>query len=357
VPTAGLRRDLGGHGRRRPLLRHLRSRAAAGRPGAVRAARAIRTARAAARAPRTAGSARARRTAARPCRGPGVGAHLGLHVLAVLEVVLAGLPTLRVGPPVADPGRRRHRPLRVGTQQPLGAVGPDARQAGRRPRPRTDRAAARPRRRGAGRPRGARAQALLQQGRLRRPGGPQPRRPPRAYRGLLHQVRAPVLLLAQAAPRRRGARAVPRGGLPGTRRPRLDLPRRGPARVRPLGGAQGPAGHRRPGRHGRRDLRAALPRGDRARQHRADLQLRRAPRPAHRLPRRLHRHGVRRRQVAQGDRQRPPHPRGPPRPAAGGTGVRLRHRGAGGARPPAQPQPAVLRLQGRTPCRPRTSSS
>ena len=59
--------------------------------------------------------------------------------------------------------------------------------------------------------------------------------------------------------------------------------------------------------HGGRDLGAALPRRDRALQHRPDLQLRRAPRPAHRLPRRLHRHGVRRRQVAQGDRQRAPH--------------------------------------------------
>ncbi len=33
--------------------------------------------------------------------------------------------------------------------------------------------------------------------------------------------------------------------------------------------------------------------------------------------------------------------------AAGRAGHRVRHRGAGGARPPAQPQPAVLRLQGR----------
>src|SRR5690606_35585088 len=46
-------------------------------------------------------------------------------------------------------------------------------------------------------------------------------------------------------------------------------------------------------------------------------------------------------------RQRPPHPAGQARPAAGGTGVRVRHRGTGGARPSARPQPALLRLQGR----------
>ena len=109
--------------------------------------------------------------------------------------------------------------------------------------------------------------------------------------------------------RRHRARPVRGGGLPGARRPRLDLPGRGPRGLRPLGGAQGPAGHRRRGRDGGGDLRAPLPRRDRALQHRPDLQLRRAPRPAHRHPRRLHRHGVRRRQVAQGDRQRAPHAR------------------------------------------------
>ena len=40
-------------------------------------------------------------------------------------------------------------------------------------------------------------------------------------------------------------------------------------------------------------------------------------------------------------------PGGQARPAAGRAGVRVRHRGAGGARPSAQPEPAVLRLQGR----------
>ncbi len=160
-------------------------------------------------------------------------------------------------------------------------------------------------------------------------------------------MRAPVLVRAEAAARGRGARPVRGGRLSGARRSGLDLPRRGPGGLGPLGGPQGPAGHGRPGRDGGGDLRAAVPRGDRARQHRADLQLRGAPGPAHRFARRLHRHGVRRRQVAQGDRQRPPHTGGEARSAAGGAGVRVRHRGAGGARPSAQPEPAVLRLQGR----------
>ncbi|EPJ37361.1 putative Serine/threonine-protein kinase PknG [Streptomyces afghaniensis 772] len=160
-------------------------------------------------------------------------------------------------------------------------------------------------------------------------------------------MRPSVLVRAEAEGRGRRARPVRGGRLPRARRPGLGLPGRRPGGLRPLGGPQGPAGHRRPGRDGRGDLRAALPRGDRARQHRADLQLRRAPGPAHGLPRRLHRHGVRRRQVAEGDRQRPPHPARQARPAAGGAGLRVRPGGPGGARPSAQPQPALLRLQGR----------
>ena len=71
-------------------------------------------------------------------------------------------------------------------------------------------------------------------------------------------------------------------------------------------------------------VRAALPRRDRAPQHRADLQLRRAPRPAHRHPRRLHRHGVHRRQVPQGHRQRAARPATAAGAAAGGAGRRVR---------------------------------
>lgn len=114
-----------------------------------------------------------------------------------------------------------------------------------------------------------------------------------------------------------------------------------------MGGPQGPAGHRRPGRDGGGDLRTALPGGDRALQHRADLQLRGAPGPADGFARRVHRHGVRGRQVAEGDRERAAPARRTAGPAAGGTGVRVRDRGAGGPRPPAQQEPAVLRLQGR----------
>ena len=73
------------------------------------------------------------------------------------------------------------------------------------------------------------------------------------------------------------------------RRPRLDLPRPRPQRLRPLGRAQGPAQHRRRRRARRRDRRAAVPRPGGAPADRRDLQLRRA------RGRRLHRHGVRRR--------------------------------------------------------------
>ena len=55
-------------------------------------------------------------------------------------------------------------------------------------------------------------------------------------------------------PRRRPVRG---GRLPGARRPRLDLPGPRPQRVRPLGGAQGPAQLRRPRRASRGDRRAA----------------------------------------------------------------------------------------------------
>ena len=96
--------------------------------------------------------------------------------------------------------------------------------------------------------------------------------------GLLHELRPPLLVHAQALPRRGPARPVRGARLPRARRPRLDLPRAGPRGRRPVGGAQGPAGHRRRGRDGRGGGREALPRRGRAPEHRQDPQLRAAPR-------------------------------------------------------------------------------
>ena len=87
-------------------------------------------------------------------------------------------------------------------------------------------------------------------------------------------------------------RAVRGGGLPRPRRSRLDLPGQGPQGGRPLGGAEGPAQHRRRATPCRGARRAALPGRGRAPEHREDPQLRRARR------RRLHRHGVRQRRTA-----------------------------------------------------------
>ncbi len=301
MPAARLRRDLGGHGRRRAVLRHLRAGAAAGRvaPAAPCRARAP--------APTPAGPpARARRVR-RPPRPPRPPSVQSVPSTSRSSSPPPGVPPLGLGAavagsPVRPPGRSVSvRSSRTDASGPTrGKLGAGLVSVPAMPRP--DPAGG-----GAGEPGGARAQAVLQPRRVRGAGGPQPRRAAGPHRGLLHQVRPPVLLHAQAPHGRHRARPVRRGGLPGARRARLDLPGRGPGGLRPLGGAQGPAGHRRPGRAGRGGLRAALPRRDRAPQHRADLQLRRAPRPAHRHPRRLHRHGVRRRQVAQGDRQRAPH--------------------------------------------------
>ncbi len=68
-------------------------------------------------------------------------------------------------------------------------------------------------------------------------------------------------------------------------------------RLRPLGGAQGPAELRRPRRARRRHRRAAVPGPGRAPADRRDLQLR------HPRGRRLHRDGVRRRHLAEADPQ------------------------------------------------------
>ncbi len=137
-------------------------------------------------------------------------------------------------------------------------------------------------------PAGARGPAVLPE--LRQAGRPLPGRPPRPDRGLLPEVpqrRSPSPRSCSAG--RPGRRPVRGRRLPRPRRPRLDLPRPRPERLRPLGGAQGPAQLRRPRRARRGGRRAAVPRPGRAPAHRRDLQLR-APRG-----RRLHRHGVRRR--------------------------------------------------------------
>ena len=134
----------------------------------------------------------------------------------------------------------------------------------------------------------------------------------------------------------RGAR-VPRA-----RRARLDLPGQGPQRERPLGGAQGPAQHRGRRRHGSGGRRAPVPRPGGAPEHRPDLQLRPARGPADRGVGRVHRDGVRGRQVAQADPARRPVGR---RLGAGGTRPGLRDRGAARPRVPARPRAGVLRLQ------------
>ena len=123
------------------------------------------------------------------------------------------------------------------------------------------------------------------------------RRPARAHRGLLPAVPQPVLVHAQAARPATSSAASTRWPAPRPRRARLGLPGPRPQRLRPLGGAQGPAQLRRPRRRGRRDRRAAVPGPGRAPADRRDLQLR------HARGRRLHRHGVRRRHLAQGAAQ------------------------------------------------------
>ena len=122
--------------------------------------------------------------------------------------------------------------------------------------------------------------------------------------------------------------------MPRARRARLDLPGQGPQRQRPLGGAQGPAQHRGRGRDGGRRRRGAVPRPARAPEHRPHLQLRAARQPARRRDRRLHRDGVRRRQVTQADpaRRAPARRRGAARPRA-----RLRPGDPARVRLPARP--------------------
>ena len=121
--------------------------------------------------------------------------------------------------------------------------------------------------------------------------------------GVLYFVRDPVLVRSQAISRRSGRRAVRGARLYRPRRPRLDLPGDRPQRPQPLGRAQGsgPLGRRR--RHGHRCSRSTRPRRGGTPEHRPDPQLRRAQGFGGHEGR-LHRHGVRRRNVAQADSYR-----------------------------------------------------
>ena len=189
-------------------------------------------------------------------------------------------------------------------------------------------------------PRGRRGEALLlecgeQVGRSR--AG----KPGRAE-GFCPKCRHAVLVHAEAAARRPRRRAVRGRRLHRARRTRLDLPRAGPQRVRPLRRAEGPAEHRRRRRARGRDHRAAVPRRGAAPADPRDLQLR-EPRG-----RRLHRDGVRRRPVAQADpqgahgaeqRRVRPVPRRP--------GDRLHRRDPARVLVPALAGAALLRLQAR----------
>ena len=98
-----------------------------------------------------------------------------------------------------------------------------------------------------------------------------------------------VLVHAEAARGRRRRRPVRDRRLPRPRRAGLDLPRQGHEGRQPLGRAQGAAERRGRGGQGRGARGARVPGRGLARQHRQDVQLRRARRLG------LHRHGVRRR--------------------------------------------------------------
>ena len=82
--------------------------------------------------------------------------------------------------------------------------------------------------------------------------------------GFCPTCRNPFSFTPKLQGRRPGRRPVRGRRRARPRRPGLDLPRPRPQRVRPLGGAQGPAQHRRRRRPRRRDRRAAVPRPGRA---------------------------------------------------------------------------------------------
>ncbi len=209
------------------------------------------------------------------------------------------------------------------------------------------------RRRGGGGPAGAKGQSgqgdpdrsagsggspFLRQLRLQQTRRARTRRRTRARGGVLHPVRHTVLLCSQAFSRRPGRRAVRSARLHRPRRPRLDLPGHRPQRPQPLGGAQGSRALRRRRRDGHRCRRSPRPRRGGTPQHRPDPQLRRAQ-GFGRHDGRLHRHGVRRRDIAQAD------PPGARRSSATRPGGRLHRRDRAGARLPARRRPGLLRLQ------------
>ena len=160
--------------------------------------------------------------------------------------------------------------------------------------------------------------------------------------GFCPKCRHAVLVHAEAARRRRRRRPVRGGRVHRARRARLDLPGARPQRVRPLRRAQGPAEHRRRRRVRGRRRRAPVPRRGAAPAHPRDLQLRQLRR------RRLHRHGVRRRPVAQADPQGPhARERRRVRPDPRRPGDRLHHRDPPRVLVPALAGAALLRLQAR----------
>ena len=210
-------------------------------------------------------------------------------------------------------------------QRAVGA-GPAGRGAGGDPAG----ALPRPGQRHPRRPAGAGEPSLLRE--LRAACGARPGRPGRADRGFLPQLRHAVLVQPEAGAGRPGGRAVRGARLPRLRRARLDLPGPGPQCQRPLGGAQGPAEHRRRRRDGRRGRRAPVPRPGGTPEYRADLQLRAACGPADGGVGRVHRDGVRGRQVAQAD---PPGCATRRRLGAAPARDRVRDRGAARAGVPA----------------------
>ena len=146
-------------------------------------------------------------------------------------------------------------------------------------------------------------------------------------RGLVPALRQPVLVPAATESGRHGRRTVRDQGLHRARRPGLGLSGVRHQRQRPARRAQGPGALRRRRGTGHRDGRAPVPRRGDPPGDREDLQLRRARRQARRS-RRLHRDGVRRRNVAQA---------GQGQQAAGRPGDRL-HAGD-----PARPRVSALR--------------
>ena len=250
------------------------------------------------------------------------------------------LQSARIGRDRLPAGRGwRHHGHQAGELRlPAAALGP--------PRCRVDPGTAGPvDRRGQGhhgQPGGAREQARLPQ--LRVAGRSRSGRSARAGRGLLPQVRQPVLLHPEAAARRPGREPVRGGGLPRPRRSGLDLPRQGQERLRPVGGAEGPAQHRRRRRPRGGHHREAVPGAGRAPADRGDLQLRHPRRS------RLHRDGVRGRGLAQGHPEEPDAGgRGQLQPVAGGPVAGVHPRGAARLPVPARPRPGLLRLQARQP--------